>query len=68
MTAPAAISTVAAKRIRASERAFRIALKVVQDAGLPVDKVCITGGHIEIHCAGVEAVKDEEKDGGLEDW
>lgn len=56
------------KRIRASERAFRIALKVIRDAGLPVDKVCVSGGQIEIHCSDVDGTVGKKKDDGLEQW
>lgn len=68
MTATASIPSADGKRIRASERAFRIALKVVQDAGLPVDRVCIAGGQIEIHCGGVEEAKPKKNDGRLKQW
>ncbi|MDR6632394.1 hypothetical protein J2X72_001178 [Phyllobacterium sp. 1468] len=64
----AAHAATEAKRIRASERAFRIALKVIRDAGLPVGKVCITGGQIEIHCADVDANETGQKDEGLKQW
>jgi len=56
------------RRVRASERALRIALKVIQDSGLPVDKVCISGGQIEIHCGDVDVSKPKKKDGGLKQW
>lgn len=56
------------KRIRASESAIRAALKAIQDAGLPVDKVCISGGQVEIHCRSVEDAKSAENDGGLKKW
>jgi hypothetical protein len=57
-----------AKRVRASERALRIALKVVQDSGLSVEKVCVTGGQIEIHCGHVEGQQPSPDHGGLKDW
>lgn len=66
MTVPVAMQ--AAKRVRASERALRIALKVVQDAGLPVEKLCITGGQIEIHCSHVDEEAPSPDHGGLKDW
>jgi len=56
------------KRVRASETAIRAALKAIQDAGLPVEKVCVSGGQIEIHCLPVEAGSTAEKDEGLKDW
>ncbi|MDQ0319992.1 hypothetical protein QO002_002130 [Pararhizobium capsulatum DSM 1112] len=66
MTAPALFQP--AKRVRASERALRIALRVVQDTGLSVEKLCITGGQIEIHCGRVDAEKPSPDHGGPEDW
>ncbi len=57
-----------AKRVRASERALRIALKVVQDSGLSVEKLCVTGGQIEIHCGHVEGHEPSPDHGGPEDW
>ncbi|UDF29314.1 UNVERIFIED_ORG: hypothetical protein LHK14_17645 [Roseateles sp. XES5] len=56
------------KRVRASESALRIALKVVKDSGLPVEKLCINGGQIEIHVGGVEGKPLDENDEGLEKW
>lgn len=56
------------KRVRASENALRIALKVVKDSGLPVEKLCVNGGQIEIHIAGVESKLLEYNDEGLEKW
>ena len=56
------------KRVRTSERAMRIALQAMKDAGLPVDKVCITGAQIEIHCGGVEQGSVDKKDGRLKQW
>jgi|HigsolmetaAR201D_1030396.scaffolds.fasta_scaffold24669_2 hypothetical protein len=56
------------KRVRASENAIRAALKAIQDTGLPVEKVCVTGGMVEIHCAPIEIAGSREKDGGLKDW
>lgn len=55
-------------RVRASERSLTIALKAMQDAGLSVDKLCIAGGKIEIHCAHVEEKQPAKNDGGLKDW
>lgn len=56
------------KRIRASERALRVALKAIQASGLSVDKLLINGAQIEIHCAGIEGEKPDHDDGGLEKW
>lgn len=66
MTAPASIQLP--KRVRASERALRIALKVVRETGLPVEKLCVTGGQIEIHCGHVDAAAPSPDHGGLKDW
>jgi hypothetical protein len=57
-----------AKRVRASERALRIALKAMADAGLSVDKLCVTGAQIEIHCGVVEAKPVPKNHGGLKQW
>jgi hypothetical protein len=57
-----------ARRVKASEHAVRVALKAAKDAGLPVDKMCITGGQIVIHFAGIAGAADEEDDSGLEKW
>jgi len=65
MTAPA-LPTV--KRVRASDHAIRIALKAMQDAGLPVDKVCVKGGQIEIHCRPAEGELEPANDRGLKEW
>jgi hypothetical protein len=66
MTAPAAFQP--ARRVRASERALRIALKVVQDSGLSVEKLCVNGGQIDIHCMNIEEKTPSTDDGGLKDW
>lgn len=55
-------------RIRTSEKAIRAALKAVQDAGLSVDKVCVTGAQIEIHCGSVVNEEPPENDGRLKQW
>lgn len=56
------------KRVRASEHAITAALNAIKAAGLPVEKLCITGGQVEIHCTPVEAQPEEEKDWGLKKW
>lgn len=68
MTTPALVQLIGAKRVRASDRALRIALKAIQDAGLPVDKVCVSGGQIEIHCGAIEGKPARKKNGGLKEW
>jgi hypothetical protein len=49
-----------------SQKAIRIALEAIQDAGVPVDKVCITGGQIEVHCQPIDGQQLKEKDSGLD--
>lgn len=72
MTASAAADHDTAKpkvrRTRASESALRVTLAVLREAGLSVDKVCVTGGQVEIHCGQVAAKPPEKKDGGLKEW
>lgn len=63
----AATATVV-KRSRASERAITAALAAIKSAGLPVDKVCVNGGQIEIHVQRVEGKLEAQNDGGLKDW
>ena len=55
-------------RVRASASAISAALKAIQDAGLPVEKVCVTGGKVEIHCAPVDGAARPENDEGLKQW
>lgn len=57
-----------ARRTRVSERALSLTLKAMQQAGVPVDRVCITGGQIEIHCAPIAQDSMTENDKGLEKW
>jgi hypothetical protein len=56
------------KRVRASQSAIRATLSAMKAAGVPVDKVCIIGGNVEIHCGPVEGAATAEKDGDLEQW
>lgn len=56
------------KRSRASERAITAALAAMKSAGLPVDKVCVNGGQIEIHVQHVEGQPEAQNDRGLKDW
>lgn len=56
------------RRVRPSENALRIALKAAKAEGMVVDKLCVTGGYIEIHFTGVEREPAPENDGGLEGW
>lgn len=56
------------RRTRTSESALRITLAALRDAGLSVDKVCITGGQVEIHCGHVAVKPTAKKDEGLKQW
>jgi hypothetical protein len=56
------------RRTRASQSAIRATLAAMKASGMPVDKVCVIGGHVEIHCGQVEGENAPEKDGGLEQW
>jgi hypothetical protein len=67
-TIPHPVTTEKTSRVRASDRALRITLKAMQDAGLPVHKVCISGGKIDIHCQAVEATATVKKDARLKEW
>lgn len=55
-------------RTRASEKAIRAALFALHDAGMAVEKLCVNGGKVEIHCARVEVGGDHREDTGLEKW
>lgn len=55
-------------RVRASEVAIKAALKAIQEAGIPVDKVCVNGGSVEIHCGQIDGARAPEKDAGLDEW
>ncbi len=72
MTAPASqdgrTATNPRSRTRVSERALTVTLKAMQEAGMPVDRVCITGGQIEIHCTPIAGETRKANDGGLEKW
>ncbi|MGN6775969.1 hypothetical protein [Rhizobium sp.] len=56
------------RRLRASEAAIRATLQALKASGLPVDKVLVVGGQVEIHCGHVEGRNEPEKDGDLEQW
>ncbi|EHS53218.1 hypothetical protein PDO_1181 [Rhizobium sp. PDO1-076] len=62
------ISKESTRRTRASEKALRITLTAICEAGLSVDKVCVNGGQIEIHCGPIAARPSPKKDGGLKEW
>ncbi|RUW97337.1 hypothetical protein EN784_01395 [bacterium M00.F.Ca.ET.141.01.1.1] len=56
------------KRLRASQAAIRVTLRALKEAGLPVDKVCVIGGQVEIHCGHLDGGTAVEKDEGLQQW
>ncbi|WP_156394432.1 hypothetical protein [Mesorhizobium sp. Root172] len=56
------------RRLRASRSAIQAALAAMKASGVPVDKVCVIGGHVEIHCGRVDGGTAPEKDEGLEKW
>lgn len=56
------------RRLRASEAAIRATLQALKASGLPVDKVLVVGGQVEIHCGHVEGDVGPTKDEGLEQW
>lgn len=56
------------KRVRASESALTVALKVLRDQGLAVDKLLIKGGQFELHIGGIEGDGEQTTDRGLEEW
>ncbi|QKV17815.1 hypothetical protein [Oricola thermophila] len=55
-------------RVRASKRALEIALDVLAEKGLSVEKLCVKGGQVEIHTRSVEADSSHENHGGLKQW
>lgn len=63
-------SAANAKRqtISASEKSLTVALKVLRDQGMAVDKLLIRGGRIELHIAGIETEERSTPDGDLEQW
>jgi len=54
--------------MRASQTAIGATLRALKAAGVPVDKVCVIGGQVEIHCGHVDGSTAPEKDEGLEKW
>ncbi|HLP70437.1 MAG TPA: hypothetical protein VK181_23265 [Rhizobium sp.] len=64
----AAAASSASTRVRASERAITAALNAIIAAGLPVEKLCISGGKVEIHVTGVEGASAPKKHKGPKDW
>lgn len=70
MTSPALVRSAdhTGKRIRASKSAIMAAIDAMQERGLTVGKLCISGGKVEIIPAGVEETAATQNDGGLKDW
>lgn len=56
------------KRMRASQTAISATLRALKASGVPVDKVLVVGGQVEIHCGQVEGAASTKKDRGLEQW
>lgn len=55
-------------RTRTSESALRIAMKVMQDQGLTISKLIVTGGQVEIVCGIPGEDTAAERDDGLKSW
>ena len=68
MSRAAVIHEGKSRRVRASKPAILAALEAIKDAGLPVEKLCIAGGQVEIHCRPVEGNEAPANDGGLKEW
>lgn len=56
------------RRTRASQPAITATLRAIQDTGLVVERVCISGGQVEIYCGNIEGSASKTKDEGLEEW
>ncbi|MCM2292268.1 hypothetical protein NAC44_08000 [Allorhizobium sp. BGMRC 0089] len=56
------------RRVRASEKAVTAALRAIRNAGLPVDRLSVSGGQVEIHISGIEPEPASQNDDGLKDW
>lgn len=54
--------------MRASQAAISATLRALKASGVPVDKVLVVGGQVEIHCGLVEGAGAPEKDDGLKQW
>lgn len=55
-------------RIRASERAVTATLKAMRNAGVPVEKLRVIGGQVEIIIASVEEDEAPEHSDLIEEW
>ncbi|MEW9614255.1 hypothetical protein AB3G45_10555 [Shinella sp. S4-D37] len=67
MTSSTNLDRLASRRVRARERALRVALRVMKAEGLSVSKIVVVGAQLEIICASHDeaAVVEDE---GPEDW
>ncbi len=68
MTNPSNQTGKTQTRNRVSERTLAATLKAMRDAGMSVDRVCITGGKVEIHTTPIAGETTIPDDGGLEKW
>lgn len=62
------VTSASSSRVRASEPAITAALKALRQAGMSVEKVCVKGGQVEIHCGHVELKPEGDKGGDLDQW
>lgn len=56
------------RRVRASESALRVALRALKAEGVPIGKVVLEGGKIEIICVAPDEAAPVARDDGLESW
>lgn len=57
-----------AKRTRSSKTAIANALAALKEAGLSVEKLCISGGQVEIQIADIERGKNPQDYDGEKSW
>jgi hypothetical protein len=56
-------------RVRASERAVKVAIKAMQNSGLQVSKLVVVGATIEVHAVvPAEITSTATEPPGLKDW
>lgn len=55
-------------RVRASERALKIAIKAMQNSGLQVRKLVVIGAAIEVHAGAPTEINTSPDASGPEDW
>lgn len=56
------------RRVRASENALRVALRALKAEGVPIGKVVLEGGKIEIICVAPDEMAAVAGEDGLESW